>query len=147
MSGVMTAVMGSMGKKLSNTLVTIGTTFSGGDWYGRGNGSVTGNVTFGSATGDIVPLTVNRGSSHFVGSIVGGANATDFGLFVNSTLNTQSSFVGLRVTDSTGFVRTYLTADATFSQPGTQSRWNWGSGLNPVWDGTQVGNTRTVEWF
>ena len=76
----------------------------------------------------------------------GNAFPADFQIAINGIL-TQTLFDHLTVEDSTGVIRTYTAASATFVGSSSPSTWSWGNGSNPVWPYSYAGANRQFAIF
>jgi hypothetical protein len=145
MTGPLAGVAGTMGSTQISGSINVA---QNGVYVGYGFGPSTGNVAVGSCgSGVCYPglptFNCSGGTGEFVGFINGGG--VDFIIINSQAGKSQSCFTGVRVQDSAGVVREYLSASAGFNNSG-QTQWYWGTSSNPVWP-VGFSGARSVEWF
>lgn len=147
MTGCLAGVAGTLGSLPITGSLNVA---QNGTFVGYGFGPSTGNNTIGSCGGGMCypgspDFSCGGGTGLFVGSFVTSSPA-DFVILNSQSGGSQSCFTGVRVQDSTGAIREYLSANATFNNSGSRS-WVWGAGNgNPVWPNGFSG-ARSIEWF
>lgn len=130
MSGVVSAVVGTVSKPVYTFNVVNGSFFSPTGYIpALGSELSVGPTTYGGV--DIVDL-VSRSDR-------------DFMVQLDATL-AQTFFAGVVVEAGDGTRRVYLSSAATFSA-GANTVWYWGDGSNRAYETTDSGETRSVTIF
>ena len=105
----------------------------------------------GNAFGSLAPDRVFKGNTTEPAVSIERFNSNDVADFVVYITNArnQTLFTRVHVIDGNGTLRTFNSADATFTNPfgGNHSQWLFGSGSNRVWATTDAAEVRLVRMF